>query len=133
MGGPDVTQTHSVAQPAPVIVLLLTADAGTLADVAVLFLITVCGMVCLAALVLRRRPVDHEHYRAATWLLVLGLVGNVALLPYTAIDGTINREPGEPALLYCGVMLAVGVGLYFVDNLFTKGDPEPMTEKTLES
>jgi APA family basic amino acid/polyamine antiporter len=117
-----------------VIVLLLTADVGTLADVTVLFLITVYGMVCLAALVLRRQPVDHEHYRAPTWLLVLGLVGNVALLLYTAIDGTINREPGEPApLLYCGVMLAVGVGLYFVNNLFTQGDPQPMAEETLAS
>jgi amino acid transporter len=65
---------------------------------------------------------------------VIAIVFIAALLLYTAIDGTINREPGEPApLLYCGVMLAVGVGLYFVNNLFTKGDPEPMTEEALES
>jgi hypothetical protein len=30
-------------------------------------------------------------------------------------------------------MLAVGVGLYSVNNLFTRGDPEPMAEETLGS
>lgn len=99
-----------------VCLLLVTTDVGTLADVTVLFLIAVYGMVCLAALVLRRRTVNHEHYTAPTTLLVVGVVGNAALLLYTAVTS-------PDSLLYCGVMLAIGAALYFVNNASPRTTP----------
>lgn len=108
-----------------VILLLVTTDVSTLADVTVLFLITVYGMVCLSALVLRRRTVEHDHYTAPTWILVLGVASNLALLGYTA--ATSPRS-----LLYCAVLLAIGGALYFVNNFFTQGDPEPLDETKIE-
>lgn len=108
-----------------VILLLITTDVSTLADVTVLFLITVYGMVCLSALVLRRRTVDHEHYTAPTWILLLGVASNLALLGYTAATS-------PDSLVYCAVLLAIGGALYFVNDYFTKGDPEPLDESQLE-
>ncbi len=101
-----------------VCLLLATADVDRLATVTVLFLIVVYGVVCLSALVLRRGSgVDHEHYRAPTFLLYLGVVANVAILVYTAID-----DPGS--LVWCGGILAIGVVMYFVNRLVMKGDPQ---------
>lgn len=108
-----------------VVLLLLTADVNTLANVTVLFLITVYGMVCLSALVLRRSSVGHEHYTAPTALLVTGVAANAGLLVYTAATDPTS-------ITYCSVMLAIGVALYFVNNLFTKGDPPPIDAEALE-
>jgi APA family basic amino acid/polyamine antiporter len=104
-----------------VIILLLTTDVSTLADVTVLFLITVYGMVCLSALVLRRRHVEHDHYTAPTWILGLGVASNIALLVYT---GATSPD----SLLYCAVLLAIGGALYFVNDFFTEGDPPPLDD-----
>ena len=93
-----------------VLVLLVTADVEKLANVTVLFLITVYGLVCAAALVLRRNKVDHEHYTAPTAVLYAGVLFNIALLGYTAFT-----EP--EALLYCGAMLLVGGALYVTNKL----------------
>jgi amino acid transporter len=108
-----------------VCLLLLTTDVGTLAEVTVLFLIAVYGMVCVAALVLRKRSVKHDHYTAPTALLVIGVVGNAALLVYTAVTS-------PKSLLYCGGMLAVGAVLYFVNNLFTSDDSPTVDDDGLE-
>ena len=109
-----------------VCVLLVTTDVGTLAEVTVLFLIAVYGMVCVAALVLRRRSVSHDHYTAPTALLVIGVVGNAALLVYTAVTS-------PKSLAYCGVMLAVGAVLYFVNNHFTSDDSPIVDDDGLEA
>ncbi len=101
-----------------VVVLLLTTDVNNLATVTVLFLIAVYGMVCLAALILRKDRVNHDHYQAPTFLLYLGVAANVALLGFTAVT-----EP--EALVYCGVMLAIGGALYIVNNFFTSPSSEP--------
>ncbi|MGJ9411710.1 APC family permease [Aeromicrobium sp. CF4.19] len=102
-----------------VCLLLALADVDRLATVTVLFLIVVYGMVCLAALKLRGAPMDHDHYRAPTWILVLGVVANLAILLYTMWD-----DPGS--IVWCAGILAVGVVLYFVNNAFTRADPPPI-------
>jgi len=99
-----------------VCILLLVADVDRLATVTVLFLIVVYGMVCLAALKLRSSRVDHDHYRAPTALLVLGVVANLGILVYTMVD-----DPGS--LVWCGGIVAIGVALYFVNNAFMKDAP----------
>jgi hypothetical protein len=81
--------------------------------------------VCVAALVLRKRSVKHDHYTAPTALLVIGVVGNAALLVYTAVTS-------PKSLLYCGGMLAVGAVLYFVNNLFTSDDSPIVDDDGLE-
>ncbi|MGH3331531.1 MAG: APC family permease, partial [Nocardioidaceae bacterium] len=97
---------------AVVIGLLLTADVERLAGVTVLFLIAVYALVCVSALVLRKEKVEHEHFRAPTVLLWAGLLTNAGLLVNTAIT-----DPG--ALGYCGIMLAIGLVLYFVNKAVT--------------
>ena len=99
-----------------VLVLLVTADVEKLANVTVLFLITVYGLVCVSALVLRKQTVEHKHYTAPTALLYGGVLLNVALLGYTAYT-----EP--EALLYCGGMLLVGGALYALNRVAMRRSP----------
>jgi len=95
-----------------VVALMLITDVENLATVTILFLIAVYAMVCLAALVLRRNLVNHDHYRAPTVLLYLGIAANLTLMGYTAVT-----EPSS--LVYCGVMLVIGGVLYLVNNVVT--------------
>ena len=110
-----------------IIALILIVGVGeegvnTLASATVAFLLAVFTLVCLCALVLRRDRVPQEHYTAPTVILILGVVVNVALLLYvliTDLQGLIAGDVGlrESVLLVCLVMLLIGVGLYFVNNL----------------
>jgi amino acid transporter len=65
------------------VLLLSTVDELTdLSDTTVLLLTAVFLLVNCAALWLRRDPVEHTHFRAPTWTLVLGaVVSAVFLLP----------------------------------------------------
>lgn len=110
---------------AVVLVLLVTADVTKLANVTVLFLITVYGLVCAAALVLRRDSVNHNHYTAPTALLYGGVALNIALLAYTAIT-----EP--EALLYCGAMLLVGGALYVVNKFVLGKSPQEEPDESYQ-
>ncbi len=110
-----------------IIALILIVGVGeegvnTLASATVAFLLAVFTLVCLCALVLRRDRVPQEHYTAPTVILTLGVVVNVALLLYvliTDLQGLFAGDigPRESVLVVCLVMLLVGVGLYFVNNL----------------
>jgi len=110
-----------------IVALVLIVGVGeqgvnTLASATVAFLLAVFALVCLCALVLRRDRVPQEHYTAPTAILVLGVVVNVALLLYvlvTDIQGLIAGDIGPRAsvIVVCLVMLLIGVGLYFVNNL----------------
>ena len=98
------------------------AGVNTLASATVAFLLAVFTLVCLCALVLRRDNVPHENYTAPTVILILGVVVNAALLLYvliTDLQGLIAGDVGarESVIVVCLVMLLVGVGLYFVNNL----------------
>jgi amino acid transporter len=98
------------------------AGVNTLANATVAFLLAVFALVCLCALILRRDDVGHEHYTAPTALLVLGVIVNIALVLYvlgTDIQGLITGDVGvrSSVVLVCIVMLLVGLGLYFVNNV----------------
>lgn len=97
-----------------VILLLVTADVERLAAVTVIFLIAVYALVCLSALKLRKDKVDHEHYRAPTVILYVGMVANLGLLA-----NTIRTDPGS--LVYCAAMLGVGLVLYLINELALRG------------
>jgi amino acid transporter len=65
-----------------VLLLAVVDDLSGLSDTTVLLLTAVFLLVNVAALVLRRDPVDHPHFRAPSVALVLGaVVSAVFLLP----------------------------------------------------
>ena len=92
-------------------VLVATGDVGNLADTTVLLLLCVFTMVNVAVLILRRDRVEHDHFRAPSWMPVLGaLVCLILALPITGRDGDVY--------LRAGVLIAIGVILWFVNRLF---------------
>jgi len=98
------------------IAIVLIATAGeegisTLADTTVLLLLAVFTVVNVTVLVLRREPVEHDHFSAPVILPVLG-----ALVSITLIVDTLS---GDIAVgLRAGILLLVGVGLWFVNRVF---------------
>jgi amino acid transporter len=88
-----------------------------LATITVVFLLFIYALVIVACLKLRGKDESDHTYRANTVLLVLGIVGNLAVLVYTLID-----DPD--ALWWVAGLLAVGVVLYLVQNAFGKKKPD---------
>jgi APA family basic amino acid/polyamine antiporter len=93
-------------------VLIATGSVVHLAQTTVLLLLVVFAIVNVAVLVVRRRPVEHAHYRTPTWAAVLGAVTCLVLAsPLT----------GRSAEVYgtTGILLGVGLVLWFVNRLIT--------------
>jgi basic amino acid/polyamine antiporter, APA family len=89
--------------------LVIVGDLETLADTTVLLLLFVFVCVNAAVLVLRRETVDHEHFRAPTFVPVLGVLACVALIIQKAFD--------DPAIfLYGGGMIAIGIALWAINR-----------------
>ena len=82
-----------------------------LALVTVVFLLAIYALVIVTCLKLRGRDEDERAFRANTPLLVLGLVGNLAILYYVIYDDPTS-------LLWCAALLAVGGVLYVAEKLF---------------
>jgi amino acid transporter len=82
-----------------------------LADTTVLLLLCVFALVNISVLVLRRDRVSHEHFRAPTWMPVLGAVVCLILgLPITGRDTAVYTR--------VGVLIAIGVVLWFINRLY---------------
>jgi APA family basic amino acid/polyamine antiporter len=88
-------------------VLVATGDLGSLADTTVALLVVVFGIVNVCVLVLRRDPVDHEHFVVPSFVPVVGVGISAALL--TQIEAATY---GRAALL-----VALGVVLWIVNWL----------------
>jgi basic amino acid/polyamine antiporter, APA family len=90
-------------------VLVATGDLAALADTTVLLLLFVFTIVNVAVLVLRREPVDHEHFRAPSVFPVLGAIVSVGLIVHTATDDltTFARAGG---------LVLLGAILFFVNR-----------------
>ena len=86
-----------VATTALAMVLIVSGDLSDLADTTVLLLLLVFTAVNIAVLVLRRDPVDHEHFRAPTALPVLGALASLGLM--TTKDVEIFGRAGLLILL----------------------------------
>jgi amino acid transporter len=104
-------------------VLISTGDLSTLADTAVVLLLSVFTIVNVAMLVLRRDRVEHEHFHAPSVFPVLGALISVALLVDTALDDA-------SVFLRAVLLLAVGVALWVVNRLAT-GPPEQIEAERL--
>lgn len=81
-----------------------------LATVTVLFLLFIYALVIVSALRLRGHDEHEGTFRANTPLLLLGLVGNLAILAWSVYD-----DPSS--LLWCAGLLAVGVVLFLAEYL----------------
>ena len=90
-------------------VLAILGDLTTLADTTVLLLLLVFVGVHVSLLVLRRTPVDHEHYKAPTVLPWLGAVSCAGL--------AIQQMAEDPKLIaWAGGLLLFGLILWFVEK-----------------
>jgi len=88
---------------------------GRLALVTVLFLLFIYMLVIVSALRLRGQDETEDTFRANTALLVVGLVGNAAILAWSVYD-----DPA--ALLWCGALVGVGVVLFLLEYLFGRSE-----------
>ena len=76
--------------------------------------------VCVnaAVLVLRRDPVDHDHWRAPTVLPVLGAAACLGLIVQKAFEDAV-------IFAYAGGLLALGVALWALNRALA-GPCEPI-------
>jgi APA family basic amino acid/polyamine antiporter len=86
-------------------ILVVIGDLDTLADTTVLLLLFVFVCVNTAVLVLRREPVDHDHFRAPTAVPVLGALACAALIVHKAFDDLT-------VFAYAGGLIALGIVLW---------------------
>lgn len=85
--------------------ILLVPSIQNLGDVTALLLLAVFSVVNAAVLVLRRDKVDHDHFRAPTWLPVVGAVACAYMVgPWTGRDVSVYT--------IAGWLLVVGIGLW---------------------
>jgi len=99
-------------------VLVVVGDLETLADTTVLLLLFVFVGVNVAVLVLRRDPVDHDHWRAPTVLPILGAIACAGLIVQKAVE-----EPKD--LLLGAALIALGVVLWVITRAIA-GPAEPI-------
>jgi basic amino acid/polyamine antiporter, APA family len=88
-------------------VLVIVGDLETLADTTVLLLLLAFVAVHIAVLVLRRTPVDHEHFVAWTGFPILGVISCGALIIQKLVEDTV-------IFAYAGGLLAFGLVLWFI-------------------
>ena len=91
-------------------VLVATGDLDDLADTTVALLVVVFAIVNACVLVLRREPVDHEHFVVPSFVPVIGVVISLALL--TQIEAEIYAR--------AGILVLVGVALWVVNWLVVR-------------
>jgi amino acid transporter len=90
-------------------VLAVLGDLSTLADTTVLLLLIVFVAVHVSLIILRRRPVDHDHYRAWTVLPWLGAA--------TCAGLAVQQVAEDPKLaLWAGGLLLFGLILWMVER-----------------
>ena len=91
-----------------------------------LLLLCVFTVVNIAVLVLRRDPVEHQHFRTPTFLPVLGGLSCAFLAgPWT------GRDPVQYRI--AGVLLAIGVVLWFVTVLVNRATGQTPADPTMDA
>ena len=93
-------------------VLVVVGDLETLADTTVLLLLIAFVAVHVSVLVLRRTPVDHDHFVAWTGFPVLGALSCTALIVQKLVEDAVT-------FAYAGGLLAFGLVLWLIARAFT--------------
>ncbi|MEW2392908.1 APC family permease [Streptomyces venezuelae] len=97
--------------------LVSTGEIEGLGDTTAFLLLCVFAVVNVAVLVLRRDPVEHEHFRTPTVLPVLGAV--TALI----LASPLADRPAE-VYIRAGVLIAIGVALWGVNKVVLRARDE---------
>jgi len=93
-----------------------------LALVTVVFLLFIYALVIVACLKLRGQDEDERTFRANTPLLLLGLVGNLAILGFSIYDDPTS-------LIWCAALVAVGVVLFLIEYAAGSRNRPPGAER----
>jgi amino acid transporter len=105
--------------------IAFVGEVPALGGTTALLLICVFTIVNVAVLVLRRDPVEHKHFRTPTILPVIGAVSCAFLAgPWT------GRDPVQYQI--AGVLLAIGVALWFVTVLINRATGTSPSEPRAE-
>ncbi|MGU3494950.1 APC family permease [Xanthobacteraceae bacterium A53D] len=101
-------------------------EVPALGGTTALLLLCVFCVVNVAVLVLRKDKVEHGHFRTPTFLPVLGALSCAFLAgPWT------GRDPVQYRV--AGILLAIGVGLWFVTFLVNRASGVRPEEPTMET
>lgn len=106
--------------------ITFVGEVPALGGTTALLLLCVFTVVNVAVLVLRRERVDHEHFRTPTILPILGALFCAFLTgPWT----------GRAIVQYhvAGVLLAIGVALWFVTIMVNRSTGQKIVEPEMES
>ncbi|WP_431278551.1 APC family permease [Leifsonia poae] len=79
-----------------------------------LLLLAVFAVVNVTVLVLRRQPVEHKHFRTASFLPIIGAITCL----YLVFPWTSGRPPGQYAIALA--LLAIGIILWAVERIFRR-------------
>ncbi|TKT77378.1 APC family permease [Aquamicrobium sp. LC103] len=97
--------------------ITFVGEVPALGGTTALLLLCVFTVVNVAVLVLRRDPVEHEHFRTPTFMPVLGAVSCAFFAgPWT------GRDPVQYSI--AGVLLAIGVVLWIVTVIYNRATGE---------
>jgi len=99
-----------------------TTIVERLALVTVVFLLFIYALVIVSCLKLRGHDEDERAFRANTPLLLVGLVGNLAILGWSVYDDPTS-------LLWCAGLVGVGVVLFLLEYAFGSRSGPPGTER----
>ncbi|MEU4800926.1 APC family permease [Actinosynnema sp. NPDC023587] len=92
------------------IILVSTADIAKLGGTTALLLLVVFTIVNVAVLVLRKEKADHRHFRAPTWVPVLGA------LTCAYLASPLSGRPADDYLIAL-YLLAAGLVLWLINRL----------------
>ena len=107
-------------------VLIASGTASELAQTTVLLLLVVFTIVNIAVLVLRKKPVDHPHFRTPIWAPILGAMT-------TALMATPLAGRSARVYAVAGILVGVGAALWGINRLLTgrriaEIDPEKLVK-----
>ena len=92
------------------VILITTANLEKLAETTVALLLIVFMIVNVSVLVLRREPVEHDHFKVPSVIPVLGVGVSIALL--TEVDGDVFAR--------AGILVAIGIALWLLNALLLR-------------
>ncbi|GAB3692868.1 APC family permease [Saccharopolyspora tripterygii] len=95
------------------ILLVSSLEISDLGSTTSLLLLVVFAVVNVAVLVLRKDEVEHDHFRAPTWVPVLGA------LSCAFFASPLSGRPGTEYVI-AGILLGIGV-IFWLINYFVKG------------
>ncbi|HSF37988.1 MAG TPA: APC family permease [Nocardioides sp.] len=84
---------------------------GRLATVTVVLLLAIYALVIVTCFKLRGQDEDQPFYKASSPLLVVGLLGNLAILYFTIWDDPYS-------LVWCAGLIGVGLVLFLIEYFF---------------